>query len=440
MAGQGMKEATVEFLRDEVIRLRSIVVQTKLLHPSGVRLHTSGEAITSNEVKLMMDEGFKKVYFTDPGEAEKEARRRLLSVRIHVADLRDGDVVEEDIPDADIEIGTKVDARIRDALKKAERKTVMTRQRGVTALRGSAGGYADRTTIQPRSPYRADTRVEMATMVRSAVVKPYYVPRVRVVICVEDEFLRATLQGVLVMAGHEVSVSGMGSELAIVLKNFRADIVMFDVSDTADPVVSVCRQLREAKLDQLGILVCVPPDRKADGKKVLRAGATDILPKPPGKYVILDHIRSCSEMRGRRARFAPKPQLDGRKTPRKQRHLVGNFADSFTRKPIGIPAATVRDFSEKGARVEYNLPDWPQKYAYTPHGMHPLHPLYEYARSNPMGREVIITFSTADGSTLELFARFVHLEPSGQFEIAGLSFGRPRPEMKDRLTTITRRY
>jgi hypothetical protein len=101
-----------------------------------------------------------------------------------------------------------------------------------------------------------------------------------------------------------------------------------------------------------------------------------------------------------------------------------------------VKEATLLDVSDAGLRVEYRRPPGQPAHAYLAHGVHPQHFFFNYAKDNPLGRDLTVTFPAAGGRTLEGHAKFVHVSCTGEFEVSGLVLQRMKSSVREHMTAV----
>ena len=116
--------------------------------------------------------------------------------------------------------------------------------------------------------------------------------------------------------------------------------------------------------------------------------------------------------------------------------MLCTLQDKFLSTPLPVKEATLLDVSDAGFRIEYRRPAWPVQHAYLSAGVHPQHFFFNYAKDNPLGRDVTVTFPPTPGRTLEGHAKFVHLSSSGDCEIAGLLLQRMKSSVREHMTAV----
>jgi hypothetical protein len=131
--------------------------------------------------------------------------------------------------------------------------------------------------------------------------------------------------------------------------------------------------------------------------------------------------RSCRGLLERKLHLARFLRTERRRSPRNAGKIVCGLKDSTLSQPLPVTSGEVMDLGERGLRLDYNLPGWPYRWAYTGHGVHPKHFFYTDAASNPLGRDLTVVLSGR--APQERLARVTHVPPSDDLEILGLVFG-----------------
>ncbi len=393
-----MREITVDFLDAEAARLRAVLAQKPVFHPSGVRLHSPGEAITPETVKLMRQFGMKSLYILEPGETEFKALGALDVERIAPRALAAGDVLAEDLWGLDgamvASAGQVLDAAALARAKGARGASTAIRRRGMEAAQKQARDYLARRPPAPARGARTDERV--TEFIRAALiqVRPLLVPAGRIAVGVREEFSRAVVHNALAGAGYEpigwdASPTGLED-----LRSRSPDLVVIDLEDA----LSLCLAIRkEDGLRGAGILVCAEDGRKAEIASVLLDGANDSVHRPPPPDLLLYKVRVCMQAMGRAVNLKPAILMDRRGGPRGAAKQAGTLRDAASSGPLPVSAVAVTDLGEGGARIEYARPDWPARHAFLPHGVHPRHFFHEFAKSNARGQDLVLAFSPPAG-------------------------------------------
>lgn len=418
-----MREITVDFLGTEAARLRAVLVQKPIYHPSGVRLYSPGEPITPDVVTLMKESGMKNLYILEPGETEFKALSALDVQKVDPRDLVAGDVLAEDLGALDGAViafsGQVLDAAGVARAQGARRAAVGIRRRGMEAAQKQARDYLARRPPPPACGVKSDERV--TEFIRTALiqVRPLLVPVGRVAVGVREEFTRAVIHNTLAGAGYEVIGWNASPEGLEELRSRKADLLVIDLEDA----LSLCMAARKAEdLRGMGILVCAEDSRKAEITSVLLDGANDSVHRPPPPDMLLYKVRICLQVMGRAVNLKPAILMERRKAPRNPANAACTLRDPAQPKALPVSAATLLDFNEGGAQIAYERPEWPCRHAFQPHGVHPRHFFCDYAKTNPKGQDLSLSFALPGAGKQERLARVVHVGLSGGLEVAGLAF------------------
>ncbi len=434
-----MREVSVSFLRDELIRLGAIVVQTRLFHPCGYKLHSPGDVLTVVRTKLMAELGMEKLWLLEPGEGEQATQRALSTEMIALMDLQRQDVIAEDLRGADGSIAVAAGSVLDEAHFKAAFRSgaaqVTIRRRGIDAQLTLAREYTGSLPPGPPRPPRPDTRVtQLTTRVLPAPVRMLLVPRARVLVALKDEFPRALVSNALAAEGHEVSEQTVPREAALAARSTRPDVAVIDLAD-APLFLGMVRTPDGPALT--AVIVAGDETRREEVYKALQMGANDTLSLPPRPPVLLEKLRGCLQAMGKHVNVKPYVQAERRSGAREPGNFACGIRDKFLSKPLPVSSATVLDVSEGGLRIEYSRPSYPGFDSWMGHGVHPRHYFYNYSKQSPLGRDFTVSLpAPGGGAPLEAMARFVHIEAAKEFETAGLVFQRVRGSVRDHLTLI----
>lgn len=421
-----MREITVDFLGTEAARLRAILVQKPIYHPSGVRLYSPGEPITPEVAGLMKESGLDKLFILEPGETEFKALSALDLQKVDPRELAAGDVLAEDLAGPDgaaiAYSGQVLDAAGAARAQRARRGPVAIRRRGTEAAQKQARDFLARRPPPPVRGVKSDERV--TEFIRTALiqVRPLLVPVGRVAVGVREEFSRAVIHNTLAGAGYEVIGWEPSAERIDELRSRKADLLVLDLEDA----LSLCVAVRKSEdLRRMGILVCAQDSRKQEITSVLLDGANDSVHRPPPPDMLLYKVRICLQVMGLSVNLRPAILMERRKAPRNPADLPCVLRDPEPPKGLPVSAGTILDLSEGGAQVAYERPDWPCRHAFQPHGVHPRHFLGDYAKANLNSRLLAVSFSVPGAGRQERLAKVVHVGLSGGREVAGLAFQKP---------------
>jgi len=170
------------------------------------------------------------------------------------------------------------------------------------------------------------------------------------------------------------------------------------------------------------VLVC-GEERPALIQNALYSGANDWIPRPPSRDALNEKIKGCQDMLLRKVQLAPSLRSERRRSARQPAKAECSLRDALLSKPLPVATAEILDVSEGGVRLAYNVPRWSCPWAYSTHSVHPRHPYFAYARSNPEATDLQVLFPGPKGIPIERAARIAHLSPGlNNIEVIGLSF------------------
>jgi CheY-like chemotaxis protein len=394
-------------------------------------LHSSGEAITSDVIKAMKAAGFKNLSLLEPGETEFKATRDLEVQKVEPSALAAGDVLVENLCGIDgtvlLPSGQVLDANALAKVRSSGARWAVIRRRGMEAGHQQARDYLAAKPPAASRGTRIDERVTERFRADLIQVRPILVPRGRIAVGVRDDFLRSLMINTLVGAGHETlawkaSVLDLGN-----LRSWRPDLLLLELDDCS----SLCPAIRKAEeFGLMGILVCAEDSRRADISRALEAGANDSVHRPPTPDLLLYKIRVGLQAMGRSTKLKPVILMERRGAPRVPVQAACTFRDPLLTKPLAVSSATLTDHGAGGARVEYDRPRGPNPHAVIPHGVHPRHFFYGYAKSNPLGRDLVVRFALPGGAPQEKFAKVIHISVSMTQETLGLAFQKDRQTVR----------
>jgi hypothetical protein len=432
-----MREVSADFLRDEVTRLRALVTQSRVLHGSGIKLHDPGASLTPAEIRAMQEAGVKSVFLLEPGETEPSAQKQLTTEAVEPLRLAVGDVLAEDVrgPEGELVLksGTPVDGAILRLGILTGLGPVRIRRR---VLRGGAEQAASYLALvppaAPRTP-RPDSRLTRASGAATSTIKPLLAPRARILVTVNDDFQRSLILNTYASDGHEVFDRRWADVSQGELQSMKPDVLLIDLAEAPGALAT----LRKTDLwKSLAILVAGPESRRPEIFKAISGGANGSVLIPPKREALLEKLRGTIEAFGRRVNLRPALQGERRTGPREGGHLLCTMQDKFLRNPLPVSEATVLDVAEGGLRIEYARREGPHAHAYMAHAVHPQHVFFNYAKDNPLGRDLTVSLPPAKGRTLEGNAKFVHVSANGEFETAGLVFQRMKSSVRDHMTAV----
>src|SRR5882672_10288699 len=432
-----MREVTVEALRNEVIRLGPIVTQTRVLHLTGAKLHGPGSVLTSAEIRSMQEVGLKSVFLLEAGETEPVAQKQLATQAVEAWNLAVGDVLVDDLKDHEgrmaLQAGTLIDAVLLGNGIPGGTGLVTIKRRGLLGGDEQVKAYLARLPpALPRSP-RPDSRLTRVVEPGAVAIKVLLVPRFRVLVTVADTFQRSLMLNSYASEGHEVFDRRWVDVSHGDLHQMKLDALVLDLVE-APAALQVLRKTDLFK--SLGVLVAGAEDRKAEIFKAVSAGANGSLPLPARRDLLLERLRGTVQALGRKVGVKPAVIRDRRAGPRDGGHFVCQISDPFLKSPLPIRQVTVLDIGENGLRIEYPRPSWPQPHAYLAHGVHPQHFCFNYAKDNPLGRDLTVTMPPAGSKEMQISAKFVHVSINSEYETAGLVFHRVKGSVGDHISTV----
>jgi hypothetical protein len=432
-----MREVSFESLREEIIRLRGAVSLTRVYHFSGTKLHNAGSPLTSVEIQAMQEAGLQAVYFLDHGESDLEAQRLLTTQIVDVRDLAIGDVLVDNIFDRAGEIlcppGTFVDAVILGGDVRGVSGPVTIRKRGLRGGSEQANSYLSLLPRYPPHPPRPDSSLTWTGDSSTRPVRPILAPRAKILVTLGDDFQRALMMNMCAVEGHEVVDRRWVDVSQADFQRTTFDAMIIDLAEApvALPIV------RKSELfKSVAVLVTAPEGRRSEVYKAIVGGANGSVPVPLKRDILLERLHSTVQAFGRLPKLKPTVLKERRSQPREGGHLLCSLQDKFLSAPLPVKEATLLDVSDNGLRIEYRRPVWPLSHAYMAHGVHPQHFFFNYAKDNPLGRDVTVTFPSAAGRTLEGHAKFVHLSYTGDFEVAGLVLQRMKSSVREHMTAV----
>jgi len=431
-----MREVSVESLRNDVTRLGAVVTQTRVMHVSGARLHPPAAVLGPAEIRAMQETGIRSVYLLEAGETEAGAQKDLSSEAVEAYGLAAGDVLADDLKDHTGRLlhpaGTIIDAVLLQRGIPGGTARIKIRRRGLKGADQQAKDYLARIPPPPARVPRPDSRLTRVSEA-AAPVKALLDPRARVLATVADNFQRAFILNSYAAEGHETFDRRWADVSPGELQQMKLDALVIDLAEapTAIPVLRKTDLLRG-----LAVLVAGAEERKAETFKALNLGANGSLPLPPKRDVLLERLRGTIQSMGKQTAVKPSVVRDRRAEAREGGHFVCQLHDPFLKNPLPIKMVTALDLTDNGMKIEYARPPWPQPHAYLAHGVHPQHFCFNYAKDNPLGRELTLTLPPAAGRELQVSAKFVHLSVNSDYETAGLVFHRTKGSVRTHISTV----
>ncbi len=432
-----MREVTVEALRGEIIRLGALVTQTRVMHACGIRLHGPGSVLAPQNCQAMQEVGIKSVFLLEAGESEQSALRALTTEPVEVFDLAVGDMLAEDLKDPTgrvlFKAGTRIDEVILETGVRGATGTVTVRRREPRGGEEQAKSYLGRIPPAPPRAPRPDSRVTRAMEGSAGSVKVLLAPRARVLVTIADNFQRSLLLNSIAAEGHEVFDRRWVDVSQGDLHQLKLDALILDLAEAPGALA----MLRKSDLfSRVGVLVAGAEARKAEIFKAVTAGANGSITLPLRRDLLLEKLRGTMQSLGKRVTVKPALITERRTAPREGGHFVCRLSDPFLKNPLPIHQVTALDLGENGMRIEYVRPAWPLPHAYLGHGVHPQHFCFNYARDNPLGRDLTVTMPPAGGKEMQISAKFVHVSVNSEYETAGLLFHRVKGSVRDHISTV----
>jgi hypothetical protein len=432
-----VKEVTAEFIRLEINRLGSVVVETGLYHPSGLKLHTAGEPLTLTQARTLHDVGITKLHLLEFGEDERTARKTLGVEHVLPANVAAGDQLADDIrkPGGELLLpaGTTLDEGTLETIRSASVLAVPIRHRKLAALTRQAEEYLSKHSAQQTAGFRESiTRITRINSPTSASARYLLIPRARVLVGIADDLLRTLIVNMLTSEGHEpVERKSPGAAVSDVYQE-RPHILVLDLADVA-PMLAKLRG--EDGVKNVAVLICGEEDKGAQIHNALYGGANDWIPRPPSRDLLNEKIKGCQDILLRRVQLPPSLKGERRRYPRQPVKAECKLRDPQLGKPLPVQTGESVDVSDGGLRLAYNVPRWPCPWAYNAHSVHPRHPFYLYSLANPGGQNLQVIFPGPKGAPIERLARVSHISPGpNETEVMGLAFPAP-PEPKKPATT-----
>jgi CheY-like chemotaxis protein len=436
-----MKEITADFVRSEVNRLGAVVVETGLFHPSGVKLHGAGDTIGLAESRALHEANVTKLFLLEFGEDERSARKSLGATMVLPARVKPGDELADDLRTSSGELllaaGTTLDESKLHLLQKASILAVPLRHPNLAAMTKEAQDYLAKKSPATPGMRETATRVTRIMYIPTVPARYLLVPRARVVVGIADDLLRTLLVNALTSEGHEaIERKSPGAAVEDYFEE-RPHILLVDL-EGAPAALKRLRSMDGVK--NVAVLVCAEDPKSAQLTNALHEGANDWMPRPPSRDILNEKIKGCQDLLGRKVQIPPSLRTERRKGPRTAGKGECELKDPELGKPLPVFVGEIVDLTESGMKIAYNLPKWPCPWAYTVHGVHPRHPFHAYASSNPMPRELRVSFPGPRGP-VEKPARVVHISPQplNNTEVMGLTF-QLMAEMPAQRSTTVRKF
>lgn len=431
-----MKPISADFIRQEVARLGELVVETALYHGSGLKLFSAGDNITLAHAKALHASGIQDLYLLEFEEDAMKVRRSLGIERVAPKEIEIGDVLMEDLRGADGELslasGTAVNSGNLDRIRAAAYGEIAIRDRRLAESMRQAQEYFAQLAPPDAKGQMGTTRVTRVVHVASTTARYLLIPRARVLVSITDDPLRIFVSNALQSEGHEVLERTSPADAPEVAKReSRVTVIVLDLEEST----AVLPRLRaESDLRDAVILVCAREGKQSQLHAALLAGANDWLPRPPSRDLLNEKIHGCQALLGRKVKLAPSLRAERRHQERRPGNGDCGLKDPTIPKPLPVVSGEILDLGDGGLRIDYNLPHWPNPWAYMVHGVHPRHFFYAYAMTNPQGRDLIASIPGPAG-VVERPVRVAQVAPNGELESLSLIF----PEMKQRGSTSIRK-
>ena len=418
-----MKEITADFIRQEINRLGGVIVETALYHPSGIKLHSSGDVLTLTQAKQLHEAFVLKLHLLDVGEDEWSAKKKLAVEHVIPSRVEAGDQLADDLRSPSggllLPAGTTIDA---DALQKLQTAAVLAvpiRHRKAAALEKNARDYLALNPPAAPAPKESVTRIARAAHSETSAIRTLLIPQAKVLVSITDDLVRTLVINALTSEGHQVIDGRPVAEVLRYAEKERPHLVILNL-DEAIRLLPVLRE--DGGLRRCGIFVYGDPAQAGALKTALMDGANDWLHRPPSRKLLSDKVTGYQALVGRKVGLPPTLRQERRRFPRQTAKVEISLKDPRPGKPLPVSTVELLDSGEGGIRADYNLPAWPYAWAYSVHGVHPRHFWYEFAKNNPLGRELIVRMPGPRGTPVEKAARVTHVAPAEDLEIIGLCF------------------
>lgn len=413
----------------------SIVVQTWIYHPSGILLHAPGDVLTAEHAAAFAPSVLDRVLLQEVTEERKAIRDGLGVALVSLGAVKAEDILAEEVTAGRVRLkaGTALDAAVVESLTKEKVLSVPVCRGATPASIKWARTYLEAVPQAPVKMIRPDPLAAAATTSAWALLTP----RAKVMAVFPDDMARLRIVNAVVAAGHEViEVKAFGDALAAA-KAQRPDAVLVP----PEGAIQICDDLRRKGETLRSIVICVTGDAAklaTIGPKAIEAGANDVLQQPATPGLLADRIRCWMRLRNKVVAVPPSVAKDRRQAERRAAAMTLRLADSGGGKSP-VTTATLLEFSDGGLRLEYGLLEPPDPGHYRPHGVHPGHALFAYAKENKLGRDIIFTLTGKDVPTFESRGRFTHILLQPGSERVGVCFLKAHPGAAERVTTIQRK-
>lgn len=433
-----MRQISGEFLHSEITRLGAVVLQTWAYHPSGVQLHAPGDVLTAEHAAVFAKAVLDSLYLAEAGEDRKGALAAAGVIQALIDAVTSEDALAEDVAPPGsrnrYRAGTALEPAVVEALKKDKVPSVPVCRGASAASIKWARTYLE---LAPAAPPKA-ARPDPATAAAASSAWGLLTPRARVLAALPDDMARLRMVNALLAAGHEVLETKKLDEVLATAKAQRPDIVLLPAEGGA----AACADLRKRGEAMRAMTVAVCGDVAKGGpwmERALEAGANDFLPLPASPGHLADRVRIWLRLRNKEVGLPLSIFRERRASERKTAALTILLSDPRSSKPLPVTSATLLEMSDGGLRLEYGLLEPPDPGAYRPHGVHPTHPLFPFAKENAAGRDLVVSLTGRNVPAFESAARVAHLALVTGSERVGLCFVRKQIGAAERVTQIVRK-
>ena len=437
----GMRKVAIGFLRDELIRLGGILSECDIFHPSGLKVHKTGDAITLGHVKDMTGLGFDYLLLQEPGVTPRDVERVLQTETVPVLDLRPGDQLAQDLKFSDeappVPAGTQIDQATWSSLNEANVGPIAIRRRNLEAGVLQARQYLSWHPLPEENSREEETRrTHLGAALRGRRILPLLVPECHVAVLVRDELSRSIILNTLLTAGHDAKAAGGLAEALEFSKERRLDALFIEGGNAVD----LCLEIRKSdEFRSAAIIACAGSEDPEAIPRLLEAGANDTLSPPPRPSLILEQLLANVRAFGMVVSTPAFIRDELRKEVRQGGQFACSWQDPFHRT---LPASrgAVLDIGGPGMSMEYGHPLAALPWAYVPSGVHPQHFLHPYAKRNASGASLLVTLPAplAGMPPLEVSARIVYVIGGREFQRAGLEFRSVKGSISQYLSTARR--
>lgn len=430
-----MREVSGEFLHSEITRLSSVVVQTWVYHPSGVLLHAPGDVLTAEHAAAFAPSVLDRVLLLEVAEDRKAALAALGVATLPLADLTPDDALADEIvaPGGRVRFkpGTVLEPSVVEAMAREKIASAPVCRGSTPAALKWARTYLEAVPAIAPKMIRPDPAGAAATTCAWSLLTP----RAKVLAVFPDDMARLRIVNGLVAAGHEVvEVKSFGDALNA-SKTQRPDAVLVP----PEGAIQVCQDLRKKGETLRSIVICVagePAKLAGVSSRAIEAGANDVLSMPVTPGLLADRVRGWMRLRNKIVGLTPSIAKERRTSERRSAAMTLRISDPGTSRPLPVTSATLLEFSDGGLKLEYGLLEPPDPGHYRPHTVHPAHPLWSYAKDNPMARDFLVQLTGKGVPSFESHARFSHITLVTGSERVGVAFVKRQEGAAARVTTL----